>query len=519
MSCCPKAPEISVGGWAGDDEGIGPSVEMAAGESVDCYMRRVANMTDRLDDKTEPVPDKIENNDIPMVQGTDVNVKFRLTVNSTRTAASWSAKSDPALPPAVTFSGDTLKGSFPKDTYGKRYTLTVSAGDAAGEIDSRSFVFSPAKATGYNEITFVHPLPGSTVTSAYGNRRPPKSGASSKHQGVDFAKGGSAPVLAAADGVVVFARAKGNAGNVVIVQHMNASGKELCRTLYMHLARIDAAEGKIVVAGQKIGVEGTTGNSTGVHLHFECRLPNNEAVEPTQFIKGVHKASRMQTEDGKLVGVEDVVTGGSLTPENMEAKSSGCPPVRPRDADGNTVGDDAPDGDDWFEKAWFFTMREEVGDHWSLASEKDPEVIAGKVDTAAQRHKVGLQNFPKNGGWTKFGIAQNPNPDLKPVSGITYETAKNRGFNGYWKGRAARADKEGKHKLAVMLFDMTFLHGAGNVNTIWKNANIDSMPEDQAIERLSAQQLQFMYKINGNKEFGGWPKRNARLLQYVKGLT
>lgn len=515
MSCCPKAPEISVGGWAGDGEEIGPSVEMGEGESVACYMQRVANATDRLDDKTEPVPDRIENADIPLVKGTDVDVKFRLTVNSTKVAESWSQKCEPALPTGVTFFNGTLKGSFPKETYGTKYVLTVTAEPA---IDTRSFVFSPAKATGYNEIAFVHPLPGSRVTSSYGFRKAPLAGASTKHQGVDFAKGGGAAVLAAADGVVSFARAKGKAGNVVILQHMNASGKELCRTLYMHLARIDVAEGKIVVAGQKIGVEGTTGNSTGVHLHFECRLPNNSAIEPTQFIKGTHQVE-VKDATGQVIGVDGVKTNGSLTPENMEAKSSGCPPFKPKDAEGNTVGDQSPEGDDWFEKAWFFTMREEVGPHWTTASASDPDVIAGAIGTPEQKRKVGLQNFPKNGGVTKFGIAEDHNPDLRPVSGMTYEAAKKRGFNGYWKGKAAAADTAGKHKLAVMLFDMTFLHGAGNVNKILRDANIDGMPEDQAVAALSAQQLQFMYKINGNKAFGGWPKRNAALLQYVKGLT
>ena len=522
MSCCPTAPEITVGGWTGDDEEIAPSAEIGEGESVECYMRRVGNATNRLDDKTEPVPDTIENTDIPLVKGTDVSVQFRLTVNSTQTATSWSYVSDPPLPVGVQFVGDRLSGSFPPESYGKKFKLTVTAEPA---ISTRAFAFSPAVATGSNEIAFTHPLPGATVTSAFGYRKAPLTGASTKHQGVDLARGVSTDVLAAADGIVTFAAPKGKGGNTIIIQHLNADRKALCTTHYMHLAKILVSRDQVVVAGQKIGVEGTTGNSTGVHLHFECRLPNNDAIEPTQFIKGSMKAARRANPDGTAdkSTVETVTNNGVLTPENAAAKQSACPEPGPTYPKPKGLTNDAippgPPGDP-FEKAWFFTMFSEVGPHWTSDSQNDPDVIAGAIDTESQRHKVGFVAKPGfRGGVTKFGIAENYNKDLAPVAKITYDTAKNRGYNGYWKGAPKSLADAGKPKTAVMLFDINYLHGPGNGNKMRKDANVDNLSDDDAVVALSAAQLKFMHSIAGNQEYSGWFSRNSNLLKYVKGLS
>jgi len=517
MSCCPDAPEITASG-SGDDDAISPSMEMGAGESVECFVRRAGDSTGWLDDKTEDVPDKIANTDIPLIKGTDVNVTFKLTPNSTKEATSWTFTCDPPLPDGVTFTNGVLKGSFPKDVYGKKFKLTVTAEPG---IDSRSFIFSPAKATGSNSISFIHPLPGSHVTSKFGPRIPPKAGASSRHGGVDFSVKPNPPadVLAAADGVVSFRGTMTGGGNVLMVQHFNAAGQPLCSTVYMHLAAFYVAKDQRVVAGQKIAKEGNTGVGTGPHLHFECRLPDGTKIDPLPLIKGTISVAKQVDENNEAVGSFDTQTNnGALTAENAGAKQSGCEPFGPSYPAPKGVGIEAPSGDA-FEKAWFFTMKHEVGPHWTAELPTTPDVAAGKIDTEIQRKNCGLvtkAGFP--GGVTKFGIAQNPNPDLK-VMLIDYATAKQRGFNGYWKGGPAAIEKT-KPKTAIMLFDICFLHGPGNGRKMAERAGIASIASDEeAYTALSREQRKFISSLNNADRYTGWFTRNADLLAYVKGIS
>lgn len=512
---------------------------MGEGESIECYVNRAGNATGYLHDKTASVPDKIENNDITLVDGVEVkNLQFRLTPSSTPPTApdvlTWSAVSAPGLPTGVTFStSGILTGKFPKETWGTKYTLTVTAKYGTKNIDSRAFVFSPAKATGSNEIAFVHPLPGSVVTSPFGHRRAPRAGASTQHGGVDFAYAGKKPpgdVLAAANGKVILKKfQRDGAGNYVVIQHYNASMQPLCTTWYMHLAGDYVQENQIVVQGQKIGKEGNTGHGTGVHLHFECRLPNGTKIDPLPLIRGSLSVSREATEANEPIPSQFVPNngGGALTPENVAAKETGCPPAGPTYPKPKGLTTDPiptpPSGTDWFEKAWFFTMFAEVGPHWTSASPTDAEVIAGAIGTKEQRRKVGYKDTPNyRGGVTKFGIAQDHNKDLAPVSALDYAKAKNRGYNGYWKGTPKSYADKNMPKTAVMMFDLSFLHGGGAARKMARDVGVDTMTaadDDKAVALLSARQRKFMESIPGNQEYSGWFARNANLLQYVKTLS
>ncbi len=84
------------------------------------------------------------------------------------------------------------------------------------------------------------------------------------HKGIDIARPWDYTIKAADNGVVVSAGWAGSYGNRIIIDHQNGM-----RTLYAHLSQINVSVGQTVAAGQKIGVMGSTGNSTGVHLHFE----------------------------------------------------------------------------------------------------------------------------------------------------------------------------------------------------------------------------------------------------------
>lgn len=120
------------------------------------------------------------------------------------------------------------------------------------------------------------PLSGARVSSNYGMRRHPILGYNRMHRGVDFAAPTGTPVYAASDGVVVSIRTERGYGNVIRLRHHNN-----VRTLYAHLSRFAPGmrAGVRVRQGQTIGRVGSTGMSTGPHLHYELHV-GGQAVNP-----------------------------------------------------------------------------------------------------------------------------------------------------------------------------------------------------------------------------------------------
>lgn len=116
-------------------------------------------------------------------------------------------------------------------------------------------------------------------TSGFGMRRHPISGRTKMHNGVDWAAGRGTPILAAGDGIVTEAGRMSGYGKIVIIKH--EFGLE---TRYAHLNSIDVREGQRVSRGQKIGGMGTTGRSTGVHLHYEVRV-GDKPVNPITYVR------------------------------------------------------------------------------------------------------------------------------------------------------------------------------------------------------------------------------------------
>ncbi|MCG8420430.1 MAG: M23 family metallopeptidase [Proteobacteria bacterium] len=119
----------------------------------------------------------------------------------------------------------------------------------------------------------IQPIAGAQ-SSGYGYRRHPISGRRKFHRGVDFRARRGTPVRAAGSGVVVVAKRRGGYGKLVIISH----GKGV-ETRYAHLHRIGVKKGEVVAAGEVIGAVGSTGRSTGPHLHFEVRR-SGKAVDP-----------------------------------------------------------------------------------------------------------------------------------------------------------------------------------------------------------------------------------------------
>lgn len=129
------------------------------------------------------------------------------------------------------------------------------------------------------------PVSEGFVGSGFGLRTDPFTGQYAMHAGIDFAAPVGTPIFAAAGGVVVSAELHPAYGNTIELDH----GNDL-RTLYAHASRMDVKPGDLVKRGQKIGAVGTTGRSTGPHLHFEVHLkgvPQN----PAKFLASLKPGS------------------------------------------------------------------------------------------------------------------------------------------------------------------------------------------------------------------------------------
>ncbi len=116
-------------------------------------------------------------------------------------------------------------------------------------------------------------------TSGYGYRRDPKTGGRRLHQGADFAGPVGTPIHATADGVVVDAGWSSGYGRLVKIKHQFG-----IETRYAHLSKISVKKGQKVSRGQRIGDMGSSGRSTGSHLHYEVRI-DGKSVNPMIFIK------------------------------------------------------------------------------------------------------------------------------------------------------------------------------------------------------------------------------------------
>lgn len=126
---------------------------------------------------------------------------------------------------------------------------------------------------------FTWPCPSSRrVTSDYGPRESPTAGASSNHKGIDIGAAYGADIVAAADGTVVFAGYSNSAGNYVTVNHGGG-----LYTVYMHCSSLVVSKGEKVSRGQVIAKVGSTGISTGNHLHFGVSL-NGSYVNPWNYL-------------------------------------------------------------------------------------------------------------------------------------------------------------------------------------------------------------------------------------------
>lgn len=130
------------------------------------------------------------------------------------------------------------------------------------------------------QLPLARPMAGDhDFTSNYGYRTDPFTRGLAMHTGVDFRAETGSSIMATAPGKVVVAEYNGGYGNMVEVEHANG-----LTTRYAHMSAISVTTGQMVKTGTVVGRVGSTGRSTGPHLHYETRI-NDEPVDPTRFLR------------------------------------------------------------------------------------------------------------------------------------------------------------------------------------------------------------------------------------------
>lgn len=170
--------------------------------------------------------------------------------------------------------------------------------DTAGATVARTSVYIP---TG-------RPVEKLTLTSSFGVRFDPFNGRARMHKGLDIPGPLGTPIYATADGVVTRAQWANGYGNLIELAHGNDT-----ETRYGHLSKLLVEPNQRVHRGQLIGLMGSTGRSTGSHLHYEIRIAG-AAINPTPFVLGAGRALALRSSGRVAVG------GPTLREEKMASK-------------------------------------------------------------------------------------------------------------------------------------------------------------------------------------------------------
>jgi murein DD-endopeptidase MepM/ murein hydrolase activator NlpD len=506
MSCGGNGKIIAPGDpWVLLDDNYDSPTYKQPNECDEGYLARAGNAEKNMAGGPEE-KNKIRNVSVPVGLDLSVNTTFEMTAGTDVIITRW--EMTPSIP-GLTFgvANGQLKGTV--SLQGK-YTITVTAFQANGSAtDSKSYSVIAQKSNGDDSIKFIHPMPGSVITSRCtasvdGTRvwSDPKRGR--PHKGIDLAYPGGklGNIRAAASGQVIRAdnRDANGYGNLVIIGHTNAAGKKMCLTVYGHLSSIGVKVGQRVAAGDFIGVEGNTGGSHGAHLHFEIRgadfcsgagsNQNSAVYDPAAYITGQvvfnDKPGTPTNDPGVVAGdtasqVNSNVVG--LTPNKVDNKCSGYipepgnpgpspTPVAPFATNVVPSGKCQTDG-------FNFVMKYEVGPFFN---QNDPVTIQGLCDTYANRKKCGYVEYSDRlGGITKFGIAHKYNPSVN-MKTLNLEDATKLTMSKYWFPN--KCDKF-PYPMCVIHFDSVFALGPGNCSAFLK-AGFGTTKASEAAEKASA---------------------------------
>lgn len=232
------------------------------------YMKQQFEILNRRLDNAQNLIEHLQNRDDKfyrvMLQMDPVDHTWRYAgLNSDKRYRDLTGMSDGGIVKTMTQSMDMLE----RQIYAQSLSFDQIKEEAVKQKDKISHVPSILPVT----------LKDVTVSSGFGKRRDPVSGEIKIHPGIDFAAREGTPVYATANGRVSTARRANQYGNMVAIDHgMNY------QTRYMHLSRIEVENGQEVKRGQIIGRVGSTGKSSGPHLHYEVKF-RGEPQNPANF--------------------------------------------------------------------------------------------------------------------------------------------------------------------------------------------------------------------------------------------
>ena len=185
----------------------------------------------------------------------------------------------PALANSAAASSDTFRISS-EDLKANQSALGFSdpefraLNDSWGRINGTAIKVEVA-------VPSINPVEIMKFSSGFGYRKAPTRGASRNHKGIDIPGPVGTPIVATADGIIGRAEWVGGYGKFVEVNHGNA-----VQTRYGHLSAMNVIPGQRIRKGDILGYMGSTGRSTGSHLHYEVRIAG-EAINPTAFLSPV----------------------------------------------------------------------------------------------------------------------------------------------------------------------------------------------------------------------------------------
>ncbi|NKN36502.1 peptidoglycan DD-metalloendopeptidase family protein [Agrobacterium sp. a22-2] len=227
----------------------------------------VADRADRVFSKVTLSLKTIEQEQLDRIQ--------RLTVGATETASAIETILDrngiKLEPTDLKPEADALGGPYLEPQAPQRFETSLDDLDTA--LSRLDTVRDTAR-----KLPFANPAPGKEITSRFGNRVDPFLGRLAMHAGIDFRASTGGEIQSAGAGVVTAAGSAGGYGNMVEIDHGHGIS-----TRYGHMSRVLVNVGDTVAVGDTIGLAGSTGRSTGPHLHYEVRR-NGAAVDPMRFL-------------------------------------------------------------------------------------------------------------------------------------------------------------------------------------------------------------------------------------------
>lgn len=238
------------------------------------------NMADRADmlfSKVTHSLKSIEKEQLTHIQNLTADAAER-TENIQRILANTGVKIPEKLAAAETVADSAIGGPYVAPETAAEFESSIS------ELDLALDQFEKVK-TFAQKLPFNNPAPGRQITSLFGNRIDPFLGKLAMHAGIDFRQKTGSDVRASGAGVVINAGPFGGYGNMVEIDHGNG-----ITTRFGHLSEILVNKGDVIREGEIIALSGSTGRSTGPHLHYEVRR-NGHAVDPMRFLNAGLKLS------------------------------------------------------------------------------------------------------------------------------------------------------------------------------------------------------------------------------------